>query len=142
MNFRSLSNIIGRPAQLCLIITVVFVFVSYFDFFYYFLYDENLKASKIPMPKCNWQLGDPVFLNLKTALGVNYDGSHWFHMSENFMTYHSILRNEFVLNKENLEVHSDRYTQIMHAREVYLNFDKRKYIILCSIIFLDSNDML
>ena len=126
MNFRSISNIIGRPAQLCLIIAVLFVCISYFDFFYYFLNDEQVQSLSKLTPKCNWQLGDPVFINLKTSLGVNYDGSHWFHMSENFMTYHSILRNELSFNKDIIEVHSDRYLQILNAKEVYLNFDKRK----------------
>lgn len=34
----------------------------------------------------------PVIFKLRTKLGVNYDAGHWFHMSENFMTQHSILR--------------------------------------------------
>lgn len=29
---------------------------------------------------------------LKTKLGVSYQGSHWFHVAENFMAYHSALR--------------------------------------------------
>ena len=77
--------------------------------------------------KCDWKLGDPVILNIKTKLGVSYKGGHWFHMSENLMTYHSILRNEYVIDSDTgLKHHSDRYLQIAHAREVYLNFDKCK----------------
>ena len=35
---------------------------------------------------------DKSLYNLNTKLGVTYDGSHWFHIAENFMTQHSILR--------------------------------------------------
>ena len=34
----------------------------------------------------------PALFSLKTKLGVSYDGSHWFHMAENFMAQHSALR--------------------------------------------------
>ena len=41
---------------------------------------------------CQWMPGDPTLYYLRTKLGVNYDAGHWFHMSENFMSAHSILR--------------------------------------------------
>jgi hypothetical protein len=58
---------------------------------------------------CNWKADDPVIYNLKTKMGVNYDAGHWFHMSENFMTQHSILRAKHSLT---------------NATTVYYNFDK------------------
>jgi hypothetical protein len=64
--------------------------------------------------QCNWKTGDPVVYNLKTKMGVNYDAGHWFHMSENFMTQHSILR----------EKHS-----LTNASIVYYNFDKGMSLI-------------
>ena len=79
--------------------------------------------------RCNWKLGDPVFMNIKTSLGVNYDGGHWFHMSENLMTLHTVLRNErTVLNSNvyNNELYSDRYIELSNAKEVFYNFDKCK----------------
>jgi hypothetical protein len=87
--------------------------------------------------KCNWKLGDPVFLNIKTSLGVNYDGGHWFHMSENLMTLHSILRNERTPTNShiyNSELYSDRYVELSHAREVYYNFDKCKHCDACFVV--------
>ena len=41
---------------------------------------------------CQWMPGDPTLFYLRTKLGVNYDAGHWFHMAENFMSAHSILR--------------------------------------------------
>lgn len=49
---------------------------------------ENTHHTPAP---CTWSPGDPTLYYLRTKLGVNYDASHWFHMSENFMTQHSIL---------------------------------------------------
>jgi len=34
----------------------------------------------------------PAMFLLKTKLGVTYGGGHWFHMAENFMAQHSVLR--------------------------------------------------
>jgi len=34
----------------------------------------------------------PTLYNMKTKMHVTYEGGHWFHMAENFMTQHSILR--------------------------------------------------
>ena len=41
---------------------------------------------------CIWSPGGPTLYYLRTKLGVNYDAGHWFHMSENLLTAHSILR--------------------------------------------------
>lgn len=34
----------------------------------------------------------PEIYALKTISGVHYDGGHWFHVAENFMVQHSILK--------------------------------------------------
>ncbi len=69
--------------------------------------------DKIDIPtKCvNSQVDGayPVLYNLKTALGVTYDGGHWFHVAENFMAQHSKLR----ANGGNTD-----------ATDIYFNFDK------------------
>jgi hypothetical protein len=41
---------------------------------------------------CNWQSGDPILYNLRASPHVNFEGNHWFHVAENFMVEHSILR--------------------------------------------------
>lgn len=51
--------------------------------------------------------------SLRTKLGVTYDGSHWFHIAENFMTQHSVLR------KSSLQSCS---------HEIYYNFDKAGFV--------------
>lgn len=59
--------------------------------------------------RCAWKEGDPVVYHLKTKMGVNYDAGHWFHMAENFMVQHSILRSA---------------NQLTNASEVFYSFDK------------------
>ena len=44
--------------------------------------------------QCDWQEGDPLFFDLHTKLGVSYEGGHWFHMAENFLTARSALRKQ------------------------------------------------
>ena len=61
--------------------------------------------------QCNWKSNDPVLFNLQTKMGVNYDAGHWFHMAENFMTYHSILRAQKRLSNSSI---------------IYFNFDDGK----------------
>lgn len=61
--------------------------------------------------ECSWQEGMPVYYNIHTKLGVNYDAGHWFHMSENIMVQHSILRQ----NKH-----------LTNSSVVYYNFDTGK----------------
>lgn len=62
--------------------------------------------------ECHWQEGSPVLYNIHTKLGVNYDAGHWFHMSENIMVQHSILRQS---------------RHLTNSSVVYYNFDKGKY---------------
>lgn len=69
--------------------------------------------------ECHWNPSnhDAVLFNIHTKLGVNYDAGHWFHMAENIMVQHSLLR----------RVHG-----LTNATKVYYNFDQGnvKYIYL------------
>lgn len=60
---------------------------------------------------CRWSPGGPVVVHLRTKMGVNYDGGHWFHMAENFMAPYSALRAEH---------------RSINASTVYFVFDDRK----------------
>mmetsp|Transcript_4543 Transcript_4543/g.6956 ORF Transcript_4543/g.6956 Transcript_4543/m.6956 type:complete len:421 (+) Transcript_4543:126-1388(+) len=69
----------------CFIVVIVLVGVQFWSF----LSKDELKPVS---ETCNWREGDPQLFFLKTISGVNYDGGHWFHVAENFMVQHSILR--------------------------------------------------
>jgi hypothetical protein len=58
---------------------------------------NNVYGGLLPETRCIATADAPVIYNMRTALGVNYDAGHWFHMSENFMTQHSILRSKNLL---------------------------------------------
>eukprot|EP01040_Poterioochromonas_malhamensis_P007099 gene7099-7666_t len=55
----------------------------------------------------------PIFVNVKTQLGVNYDAGHWFHMAENIMVEHSILRKK---------------DQLINNSIIFYNFDKKGFV--------------
>lgn len=59
--------------------------------------------------QCTWEEGMPVMYQLKTKLGVNYESGHWFHMAENLMVQHSILRAQ---------------QRLTNASEVYYHLDE------------------
>ena len=63
--------------------------------------------------ECAWSDGDPVLYHMSTKLGVNYEGDHWFHIAENFMTHHSILE----VSKKNTD-----------SRVVYFDFDRSGFV--------------
>lgn len=48
---------------------------------------------------CSSQYDHYIIYNINVKLQVNYDANHWFHMAENIMTYHSILRSKGRLGK-------------------------------------------
>jgi len=73
---------------------------------------EDIQAVTPLSEKCLWTPKDPIFYNIHTNLGVNYDAGHWFHMAENIMTYHSILRSK---------------GQLANASQVYFNFDHAEF---------------
>ena len=77
---------------------------------------RNSAADATDSP-CRWKDGDPELYFLKTSLGVNYEGSHWFHMAETFMVQHSILR----------KTHRQS-----NSTNIYYLFDKSK----CDLHFL------
>ena len=76
-------------------------------------------SSTSPLRMCEWVPGGPVFYNLHTKMGVSYEGGHWFHMAENFMTAHSSLRQAGRLAAINS-------TDV--AGEVYYNFDNPRFV--------------
>jgi hypothetical protein len=66
-------------------IVTVLVVIEYLELFV-------VRDYFIPTEVCTWREGDPQLFYLKTTSGVNYDGGHWFHVAENFMVQHAILR--------------------------------------------------
>ena len=114
-----------RFSNLCLTLSlavvvgvIYFVYVSFSSHYFEINSSENVLLDKhtgIIQHKCIWKEGDPVIYHLKTKMGVNYDAGHWFHMAENFMTQHSILRNA---------------GELTNSSQVFYSFDKSKYIIL------------
>lgn len=42
--------------------------------------------------RCDANAATATLYLMRTSLGVNYDGGHWFHVAENFMAQHSMLR--------------------------------------------------
>jgi len=57
----------------------------------------------------------PAMFHLKTKLGVTYGGGHWFHMAENFMAQHSVLR-------------ASRGGSSTSRRAIYFNFDEPGFV--------------
>eukprot|EP01039_Chlorochromonas_danica_P009398 gene9398-10381_t len=62
--------------------------------------------------RCHWTVNDPVVFNIRTKLGVNYDGGHWFHMAENILTMHSMLRAQ---------------GRLANSSQVFFNFDTPEF---------------
>jgi hypothetical protein len=91
------------------IISVLCGLVIVLLFFNYFPKSNSKINNPLSVKKCNRNEDFPTYFELKTKLGVNYDAGHWFHMAENFMVYHSVLRQKHLLS---------------NSSEVYLNFDK------------------
>lgn len=75
---------------LALIITVgiVAVFRSWSDSI-----SPNVRLLEEMTPmKCNPSSHSPSFVTLHTKQRVTYDGGQWFHMAENFLVQHSLLK--------------------------------------------------
>lgn len=87
---------------------IIFLCFVIFNLIVIPLLDDNDVQGTIPQDKCHWTPKDPLFFNIHTKLGVNYDAGHWFHMAENIMTYHSVLRSK---------------GQLANASNVIFNFD-------------------
>lgn len=79
----------------------------------------NLYYSPTPLKlkdafiRCNWRQTDAVLFSMNTKSGVNYEGGHWFHMAENFMVQHSILR---------------EVKRLSNSSIAYFNVDKYKFV--------------
>lgn len=112
---------------------ILLVMISVF----YLIYDTYLSSDDVYFHQqdqhfltqntinlCKWDETMPVFVNIKTKLGVNYEAGHWFHMAENIMVEHSILR-----KKEQLINHS----------MIFYNFDKSKSSSSLSFELIHSN---
>ena len=67
---------------------------------------------------CAWKEGDPELFHLKTSSGVHYDGGHWFHVAENFMVQHTLLRQRQKSNGIGLAT----------SKEVYLSLDRPEFL--------------
>ena len=81
--------------------------------------------------RCVWHEGDPVIFNLKTKMGVNYDAGHWFHMAENFMVQHSVLRSVGQLTNASHIIYSFDKGKLQ-----YLSANERFGLTLCSVPLL------
>lgn len=101
----------SRWSRLWIIITIVgglyLLYMSYFAFFATEIVSETRPTTV--QHRCHWKEGDPVVYHLRTKMGVNYDAGHWFHMAENFMVQHSILRSA---------------GELTNSTNVILNFDE------------------
>lgn len=49
-----------------------------------------------PVTTCDAATATASVFVLQTALGVNYDAGHWFHVAENFMAQHSLVCTVFM----------------------------------------------
>ena len=56
--------------------------------------------------------------HLITSSGVNYDGGHWFHVAENFMVQHTLLRQR----------EKDEGIGLATSSEVFLSLDRDSFI--------------
>ena len=99
LNYRSLVYLFG----VILAVSVVIVIINTEET------SKSLIQSQSSSTSCTFGSDGPVLFNLRTKMGVNYDAGHWFHMAENFMTQHSILREKGLLT---------------NASQVYYNFDE------------------
>lgn len=97
------------------------IYYLYFSSNEVYFHDEDYATNSHTIQLCKWEPTMPVFFNVKTHLGVNYDAGHWFHMAENLMVEHSILRKKNELANDSL---------------VFYNFDKRKTPKLAHFLYL------
>eukprot|EP01031_Cornospumella_fuschlensis_P040231 gene40231-49022_t len=98
----------------CLVLSAVLCIYVFYSSYYLPLDSGELLnggAGEAIAHRCSWTPDDPVLYTIKTHLEVNYDAGHWFHMSENLLTYHSILRTHHIS------------ADILSARTVYFLFD-------------------
>jgi len=99
------------------VIAGICIVVGLFLIYNLFFVANNTWTSNNALPEnpstCKWSEDMPVVFNIKTKLGVNYDAGHWFHMAENIMTQHAILRKQKKLSNHSI---------------IYYNFDKGRVV--------------
>lgn len=95
-----------------IVLAAVVVLVLFLVFNAWVIPQSFETTDRLPEHKCHWTPSDPIFYNIHTKLGVNYDGGHWFHMAENIMTMHSVLRAQ---------------NRLANASTVYFNFDEKDF---------------
>jgi len=67
--------------------------------------------------KCDWNDKSPTIFYLNSKSGVNYEGGHWFHIAENFLVLHSILRSQGRLsNSTVLVLSADRSNILLNLK--------------------------
>lgn len=67
---------------------------------------------------CVWTEGDPQLFHLKTSSGVHYDGGHWFHVAENFMVQHTLMRQR----------QKKTGVGLASSKDVYLSIDRDAFV--------------
>lgn len=78
-----------------------------------------LRGSTVGIPthtkfeSCTWSEADPQLYHLKLSEHVNFFGSHWFHVAENVLVQHSILRKKDALST---------------SSEVFLDFERVNFV--------------
>lgn len=77
----------------------------------------NVAKANPRVMACDWKEGDAHAYYIKTKMGVNYGSGHWFHMAENLMVQHSILRDQHRLS---------------NASTLFLDFDDKGCEQACS----------
>ena len=92
-------------------ITACALFFFFVNLFFFDGYNDNshFRAHDVSQKMCSSTSEQPVLYLLRTSSGVNYEGGHWFHIAENFMVLHSILRERNMLT---------------NASEIYISVDK------------------
>lgn len=106
-NFKKFNNPIIIFSSIVLISFIYFLTNTYYT-------KSQLDSSNLNQLKhsyCQWTTSMPILYNIKTKLGVTYDAGHWFHMAENIMVQHSILRSK---------------NELANSSLIYYNFDQGK----------------
>ena len=98
-----------KSTLFCFLAFGAFLFLGINVYYFNFVTKSVSSAAEDKFISCLWEEGDPVLLNLRTKSGVNYEGGHWFHVAENFMVQHSILRSTY---------------RLANSSHVYFNIDK------------------
>jgi hypothetical protein len=72
-------------------------------------YNQGNAQIGAPVTTCNKDGSTASLFVMQTALGVHYDAGHWFHVAENFMAQHSMVRQTVVALVSANEVNTLNY---------------------------------